>query len=52
MKCMRKWVLSEPLVDPIDSQDILTNTRTFYDINLRTVTLAELEFKSSFEMKV
>ena len=52
MKCMQKWVLSEPLVDPIDSQDILTDTHTFYDIDLRTVTLPELEFKSQFDLQV
>jgi protein arginine N-methyltransferase 1 len=52
MKCMRKWVLSEPLVDPIDHQNILTNSCKFYDINLETVTLKELEFASEFAVKI
>lgn len=34
MTCIKKWVLSEPLVDPIDCQDILTANKKFYDINL------------------
>lgn len=38
MKCIKKWVLSEPLVDPIDQKDILSNDYKFYDINLKTVT--------------
>lgn len=38
MKCIKKWVLSEPLVDPIDQKDILSNSYKFYDINLKTVT--------------
>jgi hypothetical protein len=30
MKCIQKWVLSEPLVDPIDCKDILTNTHRYH----------------------
>jgi len=37
MKCIQKWVLSEPLVDPIDTQDIVSNNVKFYDIDLKTV---------------
>jgi hypothetical protein len=40
MKCMKKWVLSEPIVDPINHQDILSTASKFYDIDLETVTLA------------
>lgn len=38
MTCIKKWVLSEPLVDPIDSQDILTTNKKFYDVNLEKVS--------------
>ena len=38
MTCIKKWVLSEPLVDPIDSQYILTTNKKFYDIDLEKVT--------------
>lgn len=37
MTCIKKWILSEPLVDPIDSQDILTTSKKFYDVNLEKV---------------
>jgi protein arginine N-methyltransferase 1 len=39
MKCMKKWVLSEPIVDPINHQDILSDSDKFYDIDLETVTV-------------
>jgi hypothetical protein len=52
MTCIKKWVLSEPLVDPIDAHDILTTNKKFYDIDLEKVTKAELEFNSNFEMDV
>lgn len=44
MKCMQKWVLSEPIVDPINHQVILTDNYKFYDVNLEKVTKEELDF--------
>lgn len=38
MKCIKKWILSEPLVDPIDSKDILTTHDKYYEIDLKAVT--------------
>lgn len=52
MKCMKQWVLSEPIVDPIEHQDILTNNYKFYDVDLEKVTVAELDFNSTFRLKV
>lgn len=52
MKCMKQWVLSEPIVDPIDHQDILTNSFKFYDVDLEKVTVGELDFNSSFKLNV
>lgn len=37
MTCIKKWILSEPLVDPIESNDILTTSKKFYDIDLEKV---------------
>lgn len=37
MKCVKKWVLSEPLVDPINSEDILSNSYNYHEIDLHTV---------------
>jgi hypothetical protein len=31
---MKKWVLAEPIVDPINCDDILSSTDKFYDIDL------------------
>jgi len=39
MTCIKKWVLSEPLVDPIESHDILTTSKKFYDVDLEKVKL-------------
>lgn len=60
MTCIKKWILSEPLVDPIDSQDILTTSKKFYDVNLEKVkicfkiqiTKEDLEFNSDFVLNV
>lgn len=52
MKCMKKWVLSEPIVDPIEHQDILSNSFKFYDIDLETVQVGELDFNSSFRLNI
>lgn len=40
MTCMKKWVLSEPVVDPIESHDILTTSKKFYDVNLEKVNMS------------
>ena len=48
MKCMKKWVLSEPIVDPINHQDILSDHDKFYDIDLETVELKDLDFERDF----
>lgn len=52
MKCIKQWVLSEPLIDPINCQDIITTNKKFYDINLETVKKEELDFNSDFTLKV
>ena len=52
MKCIKKWVLSEPIVDPIDQNDILTDTCTFFDLDLKTCTTADLEFLKKFHLNV
>lgn len=52
MKCIKKWVLSEPLVDPIDSKDILSDTFKYYEIELKTVKKEDLDYLRNFELKV
>lgn len=52
MKCIKKWVLSEPLVDPIDSKDILSNTCDYHRIDLKTVTKKELDYLKEFKIRI
>ena len=52
MKCIQKWVLSEPLVDPIDHHDILSTNFKFYEIDLKKVKKEELNFENKFELKI
>ena len=44
MTCMKKWVLAEPIVDPINHQDILSTSSRFLDLDLQTVTTKDLDF--------
>lgn len=50
MKCIKKWILSEPLVDPIDSKDILSTYCKYYEIDLKTVTKEQLDYVKEFEL--
>lgn len=52
MKCIKKWVLSEPLVDPIDSKDILSNTCKYYEIDLKTVKKEDLDYLKDFKLNI
>jgi protein arginine N-methyltransferase 1 len=52
MKCIKKWVLSEPLVDPIDSQDILSDSYKYYSIDLKTVKKQELDYLRDFKLEI
>ena len=52
MKCIKKWVISEPTVDPIDSNDILTDTVKFFDIDIKTVQVKDLDFMRNFSLRV
>lgn len=52
MKCMKKWVLSEPIIDPINHQDILSGSQIFYEIDLEKVKVTELDFQRKFELDI
>ena len=52
MTCMKKWVLAEPIVDPINHQDILSTSSRFLDLDLQTVTTKDLDFQSRFTMNI
>ena len=52
MKCIKKWVKSEPVVDPIDSNNILTDSCKFYELDAKTVTIPNLDFTANFSLNV
>ena len=52
MKCIKKWEISEPTVDPIDSNDILSDSYAFYKIDIKTVTVKELDFTRKFSLTI
>lgn len=52
MKCIQKWILSEPLIDPIDHHDILSSTEKFYEIDIEKVTKTELDFQNKFKLNI
>ena len=52
MKCMKKWVLSEPSFHHIDSQDILSNTCKYYELNLKTASKQDLDYLKEFKLSI
>lgn len=40
------------MVDPIDSHDILTTSKKFYDVDLEKISKEDLEFNTDFKIKV
>lgn len=52
MKCMKKWILSEPIVDPINHQDILSDEALILDLDLQTVQTKDLDFSADFSLKI
>jgi protein arginine N-methyltransferase 1 len=52
MKCMKKWVLSEPIIDPINHQDILCKEALLLELDLQTVTAKDLDFSADFTLNM
>lgn len=52
MKCMKKWVLSEPIIDPINHQDILCKEALLLELDLQTVTTKDLDFSADFTLNM
>jgi len=50
MSCITKVALQEPLVDVVDPKQIMTSTARLATIDINTVKLEELEFKSPFRL--
>jgi len=52
MSSIRKQALTEPLVDVVDPKQVVTSNCMLKEVNLYTVTLADLEFSVPFELIV
>ena len=52
MSVMRKVALLEPLVDNVDSQSIVSSICPIMEINLQTMTLADIPFVSSYRLQI
>lgn len=52
MSCIRKVAITEPLVDVVDKKQVCTNTAMVKEIDLYTVSVANLAFESDFTLNV
>lgn len=52
MSIFRKIALSEPLVDVVDPKQVVSNSYLIKEIDLYTITKADLEFSSPFQLQV
>ncbi|CAL1675971.1 unnamed protein product [Lasius platythorax] len=52
MSSIRKVAISEPLVDVVDPKQVVTNACLIKEVDLYTVTKADLEFSSPFTLQV
>ncbi|CAG2175224.1 unnamed protein product [Oppiella nova] len=52
MSCIRKIAIAEPLVDVVDSKQVVTTNCLIKEVDLYTVTTADLIFKSNFHLSV
>ena len=50
MTCIKKTALLEPLVDTVESDAMISNSGTLFDININTVKVEELSFKKDFKI--
>lgn len=52
MSCINSWVLREPIVETIDKKQVNGDAVAILDIDLQTVTKAELDFNASYKIKI
>ncbi|XP_008558306.1 protein arginine N-methyltransferase 1 isoform X3 [Microplitis mediator] len=52
MSSIRKVAISEPLVDVVDPKQVVTNACLIKEVDLYTVTKADLDFSSPFTLQV
>jgi len=52
MASIRKVAISEPLVDVVDANQVVTNSCVLKEVDLYTATVADLSFESSYSLNV
>jgi len=52
MSCIRKVALSEPLVDVVDRNQVVTNSCLLKEIDIQTCTKADIPFESPFHLQI
>jgi len=52
MSCIKEVAIKEPLVDVVDPKQVVTNCCLLREVNLYTVTVADLAFKVPFFLQV
>jgi len=50
MSCITKVAMQEPLVDVVDAKQIMTSVSRILTVDINTVTVEQLEFKSPFRL--
>lgn len=50
MNCIKKLALNEPLVDVVDAEQIVTNSKALINIDLYTVKPEDLKFQTPFTL--
>ena len=52
MKTLKRVAMSEPLVDKLPKERIITNTCTFFDLDLYTATIEDLTFAHKYKLRL
>ena len=52
MSCIKEWVLKEPLIDVVESNQINGSSSCILDIDIATVKKEELDFSNEYSIKV
>ena len=51
MECVKRMALGEPLVDMVEREQIITDTCTFFDLDLYTAKVSDLNFANKYSLK-
>jgi len=52
MSCIKDVAISEPLVDVVDSKQVVSNSMLVKEVDLYTVKVSDMEFNSPFQLEI